>query len=167
MDDRLLVTHAASNKKPVYTPTYLVALEQEDLRDSSCRQIWERIDEGQYVPFWIREDNFLQRTIHSRPVVFIPRSLQPHVFSIAQPTQVAGRFGVWKMFFHLCQDFYWPSLSVNTCSVVNNRTSGALERHKIQKRVTKLKLFPSTELQTYVSIDIFGPVIKSDSGNTV
>lgn len=85
---------------------------------------------------------------------------------MAHHIQVAGQAKGQEMFYYLRQNFCRPSMSVDTYNVVENCASCACERIKTRKHATELKLLPATEPLMYVSINILGPLMESNSGST-
>lgn len=124
------------------------------------------ISKGHRLPFRFSENGLLQRNTHSKPVVVFPDSLKQRVAHRVLHTQIARHLAERKMFYNLCQQFSWPSMSIDIYSVLKASIFDACERTKIRKHATALKLLPTTEPSTYVSIDILGPLVESNNGVT-
>lgn len=83
-------------------------------------------------------------------------------FILAHHTQIGEYLREQKLFYSLFRHFYWPSVGVDSYSVVENCVLCAWECHKRSEIDTKLKLFPATKPPANVSIDIFGPPMESN-----
>lgn len=157
---KFLVSQVDGSGGVSHSPILLTALVREKLHDPSCRQIPKRLNTGYVMPFQLKEDGILQRTVHSNPVIFIPKSLQQRVIYIAHSTQIAGHPGEEKRFYYLRQHFYWPSMCFDTYSVAKNCPSCARESIKLRKYAPGLRLFPATDPLAYVRINILGPLLE-------
>lgn len=131
-----------------------VTKEWEQLHNPLFRQIRERFKTGQVLPLQLDMDGILQHTVHSNPVIAIPKSLQHKVIHIAHNTEIVGHRGDRKMFSRLRRHFNWLSVSVDSYKAAKDWTSCARERVKLRKHATDSKTYPATKALAYVSIDI-------------
>lgn len=97
MWDNVLLTQPRKNKKPAHELINLKTLVQAQLRDSFCRQIQERLNKGHHLPFRLSVEGLLQRTVHPKPVVFNPKSLQQRDVHMKHHRHIARHLGGQKV----------------------------------------------------------------------
>lgn len=71
-----------------------------------------------------------------------------------------------KVFYYLHQKFLLAIYKRGRKKVVKHCTFCAPQRIKTRKCATKLKLFPATEQLMYFIVDILGPLINFNNGNS-
>lgn len=165
-DGQLLTSHTTGDREPTYSPINLTTLVQEQFIDPFCQQIRERLNAEQDLLLQRSEDGHQQFTVQTNTDIVIPKSLQRRVTHNRHNTQITGHPGDRKMFHYLLQHFCWPPMGVGAYNVEENCTFCSFERIKLRKRVTDLKLFPTTNPLAYVSINILGSLLDSNKDNT-
>ena len=63
------------------------------------------------------------------------------------------------------KNYFWSGMASDVAETVRNCTTCAKNRVKERKRTSFLKLFPANGPLEYVSMDILGPLPKTDHGN--
>jgi hypothetical protein len=69
------------------------------------------------------------------------------------------------MFRSIRKNNFWSGMVNNMAETVRNCTTCSKNRVKERKRTSFLKLFPASGPLEYVSMDILGPLSKTDHGN--
>ena len=117
--------------------------------------------------FDFNEDGILVRKAPldgSRQVV-VPASLQPRVLHLEHFPKTAGHPGITRMFRTLRKTFFWPKMAVDVATTVRECTVCAKNRMKERTRTNYLKLFPASGPLEDVSMDLLGPLPKTQHGN--
>lgn len=110
-DARPLDKKSRNNRETTYASFDTATVAQEQLRDYFCKQVQERIKEGQHTLFKPSEDVVFQGVVQSHPDVDISKFLQQQVVHTAHNTQVAGHCSGHKMFYLQRQLFCWLCVS--------------------------------------------------------
>jgi RNase H-like domain found in reverse transcriptase/Reverse transcriptase (RNA-dependent DNA polymerase)/Integrase zinc binding domain/Integrase core domain/Chromo (CHRromatin Organisation MOdifier) domain/Retroviral aspartyl protease len=97
--------------------------------------------------------------------IVIPVSLQPRLLHVEHFPRTAGHPGVSRMFRSLRRRYFWRNMSTDISETVRRCVTCAKNRISERKRTSFLKLFPASEPLEYVSLDILGPLPKTEHGN--
>jgi transposase InsO family protein len=97
--------------------------------------------------------------------IVVPATLRPRLLHLEHYPRTAGHPGVTRMFRTLRRRYFWKRMSADVSETVRECVTCAKNRVKERNRTSFLKLFPASEPLEYVSIDILGPLPKTDHGN--
>jgi transposase InsO family protein len=97
--------------------------------------------------------------------IVVPAVLRPRLLHLEHFPKVAGHPGTTRMFRSLRRRFFWKGMGADVAETIRQCTTCAKNRVKERKRTSFLKLFPASSPLEYVSMDILGPLPKTDHGN--
>ena len=152
-----------SNLQPLTVEELLIAQNE----DKECQDIRKRIAAKETMEFTEDERNLIIRLApidHSRQI-YTPKSLRSRLLLLAHYPRSVGHPGGTRMYQTLRRTFYWPSMALDVFHTVRQCSACAKERVSLRRHARFLKLFPAKQPLEFVSIDILGPLPRSQSGN--
>jgi len=133
--------------------------------DEWCVDMLKRVDSGAVKVFFQDEHHALYcRSQHGDQLV-IPAALRDRLLWWEHTATVAAHPGINRMYYTMRRKYYWPSMVTDIFNVITKCTTCAQNRLALRRHTSPLTLFPPTEPLTDLSVDIFGPIPASKSGN--
>jgi Integrase zinc binding domain len=117
--------------------------------------------------FDVDDHGLLVRRAHldgSRQIV-IPAVLRSRLLHLEHFPKVAGHPGMTRMFRSMRKRFFWKHMAADVSETIRQCPVCAKNRVNERKRTSFLKLFPASSPLEYVSMDILGPLPKTEQGN--
>jgi hypothetical protein len=97
--------------------------------------------------------------------IVVPLTLRRRLLHLEHYTKTAGHPEVARMFRSLRRRYFWRTMAAEVAETVKQCAVCPNNRIRERKRTSFLKLFPAAEPLAYVSIDILGPLPKTEHGN--
>jgi hypothetical protein len=110
-------------------------------------------------------NDILWHTGRSRPAIFAPKCLQGQIMTAAHNSLAGGHMGIFKTHERILEKYYWPSMTrdigehIKFCMVCQKTRP---YNHPNSAPLKALQQPPSPNHR--VHIDLFGPLISSESG---
>ena len=96
----------------------------------------------------------------------VPKALQSRVLYLAHYTLTAGHPEGSKMYDTLRTQFYWLNMTMKVFQTARDCRDCAQSHGTRYRHQKKMTLFRASPLLDYISIDLLGPLIKSENGYT-
>ena len=159
------VETAVFSVDPLPAALRLEEIIREQAADEKCQQY--ATTAGKDYLFDFEESGLLVRRapLDGTVQIVVPKSLQARVLHLEHFPRTAGHPGVSRMFRSLRRRFFWPRMAVDVADTIRQCDVCSRNRIKERTRTSYLKLFPASSPLTYVSIDILGPLPKTNHGN--
>ena len=98
--------------------------------------------------------------------IVLPKVLRPRELRLCHYSLLAGHPGLNRMYYHIRPIYYWPHLAADVTATVRNCVPCARSRVKLRKHTNHLKLFPAEEPLQAISMDILGPLPRTERGKS-
>lgn len=133
--------------------------------DTFCAGITKRITRGQAKAFFHNDSHALCRRSSYGDQLVIPEALRERILTLEHHPTVAAHPGMNRMYYTMRRKYYWPSMITDIYNTITRCTTCAQNRLALRRHTSPLTLFPASEPLTDLSIDIFGPIPATKSGN--
>lgn len=97
--------------------------------------------------------------------IVLPNSLKERVLNLEHFPNVAGHPGQTRMLEAIRHTWYWPQMSVDVVTRVQNCPFCANNILRLRKRTNPMKLFPARQPLESVGIDILGTFPRTTVAN--
>jgi Integrase zinc binding domain len=97
--------------------------------------------------------------------IVVPAVLRPQLINLEHFPKVAGHPGITRMFRSMRKRFFWKHMAPDVSETIRQCLICAKNRVNERKRNSSLKLFPASSPLEYVSMNILGPLPKTEHGN--
>jgi len=125
----------------------------------------KRVSHRTAKSFFTNESHALyRRSPHGNQLV-MPESLRERILLLEHHATVAAHPGINRLYYTMRRKYYWPSMISDIFATITKCTTCARNRLTFRRQTPPLTLFPVSEPLTDLSVDIFGPVSPSRSGN--
>jgi Integrase zinc binding domain len=137
----------------------------EQAQDAECREFADLC--GHNTVFYHNDAGLLVRKapLDGSEQIVVPAAVRPRLFHLEHYPRVAGYPGVVRKFRSLRRRYFWHNMSADVAETVRQCAVCAKNRIHERKRTSFLKLFPESEPLEYTSLDILGPLPKTEHGN--
>ena len=136
--------------------------------DDFCQTVLPRQSRNPDTHFLEGNDGLLRRqhpTDSKIVQILLPETLRPRVLDLAHHTILAGHPGHTQMHRHIREMYYWPQMAAYIYKTFRNCTTCAKNRVKLRQRTNPLRLFPLTRPLESQSIDLLGPLLKTEKSH--
>jgi transposase InsO family protein len=140
-------------------------IRDEQSRDLECKELGKRQGASCVTDF--NTEGILVRNtpLDGSKQIVVPLSLRPRLLRLEKFPVVAGHPGVSKMYASMRRKFFWKEMYKYVEETVRHCTVCAKNRVTERKRTSFLKLFPANGPLEFVTMDILGPLPKTEHGN--
>lgn len=97
--------------------------------------------------------------------IVVPETLRPRLLHLAHHSKMAGNSGRTRMFAHFLWAYYLPFMEAYITSTVRLCPHCSRERFPLIPWKHPMRLFPAKKPLNSVSVDLFSPLPKMNSGN--
>jgi transposase InsO family protein len=143
----------------------LAKIIREQAEDPDCRKYAELSEDN--LLFDTNDDGVLIRKapLDGAHQIVVPLTLRPQLLHLEHSPRTAGRPGISRMFRSMRRRYFWRMILTDVAETVRQCHVCAKNRIRERKRTSFLKLFPAAEPVEYVSLEILGPLPKTEHGN--
>jgi len=150
---------------PSLTPILFSEIVAAQRSDSLCSRLRRKLLQGLAKAFFTKSDGVLYRRSADGEQLFVPARLRERRMDLEHYPRTAGHPGTNQRYYAMRWRYYWPTIATDIYGLVGRCALCAKSRLALQRRRTRLKLFPVEEPMTDVAIDICGLVVRSEAGN--
>ena len=146
-------------------PTNAEILE-EQRGDAFCIQVLTEQD-SRHRNFHEGPDGILLRRHPVQPdlaQIVLPRVLRPRVLRLCHYSLLAVHPRLNRMYYHIRRIYYWPHMAADVAATIRNCAHCARNRVNLRKHTNDLKLFPAEGPLQAISMDILGPLPRTERG---
>ena len=150
-------------------PSTNAEIVEERRGDAFCLQILTE-QESRHRHFHEGPDGILRRRHPAQRdlvQIVLPKVLRPRVLRLCHYSLLAGHPGLNRMYYHIRRIYYWPNMAADIAATVRNCAPCARNRVKFRKHTNHLKLFPAEEPLHAISMDILGPLPRTERGKRI
>ena len=148
-------------------PLTIEEIAEEQRLDDFCKTVLARQSESRDSAFFEDHQGVLKRRHPFEPdtvLAVVPRTLRARRLRLCHNPAITGHPGQNCMYYALRREYYWPHLAADVAATVRGCRTCAMNRVKLRKHLSRLRLFPATRPLESLAIDILGPFPKTKTG---